>query len=103
MARGHRGKVMRSRRGAATKRQETEISGAQELVTYLARGLVDEPSGVNVAEVERSDAFVYELRVAMGDLGKVIGKSGRTAQAMRTLLTLSNADGDRDLVLDIVD
>ncbi len=102
MARRHRGKVVRGRRGAPAPR-ETVSSPAGEMIDYIARGLVDEPSGVRVAEVDRSDALVLQLHVAMGDLGKVIGKSGRTAQAMRTLLSLSNTDPDRDLVLDIVD
>jgi len=102
MARRQRGKVVRGRRSMGAQREET-ASGVSGLVDYVARGLVDEPSSVHVTEVERHDAVVFELRVAMGDLGKVIGKSGRTAQAMRTLLSLSNTSEERDLVLDIVD
>jgi predicted RNA-binding protein YlqC (UPF0109 family) len=99
----HRGKVVRGRRGAAIRHKSNDASPATELITFLARGLVEEPTGVSVAEVERSDAMVYQLRVSPGDLGKVIGKNGRTAQAMRTLLTLAEIGADRDLVLDILD
>jgi predicted RNA-binding protein YlqC (UPF0109 family) len=103
MFRRRRGKIVRKARGSAAAPREGEGGGPQQLITYLARGLVDEPSGVSVSEVERADARVYELRVAMGDLGKVIGKNGRTAQAMRALLGLAKTEEDRDLVLDIVD
>ncbi|MGD8396588.1 MAG: KH domain-containing protein [Candidatus Eiseniibacteriota bacterium] len=79
-------------------------SGRRQLVDYVARGLVDDPAAVRVTENARSDAQVYELSVAMDDLGKVIGKNGRTAQAMRTLLALSRSDGDeREPILDILD
>jgi uncharacterized protein len=59
----------------------------RELVDGIARALVDHPEGVNVAAVQGSDVTVLELRVHPEDLGKVIGRQGRTVKAMRTLLT----------------
>lgn len=58
----------------------------KELVTFIANSLVDSPEIVQVNEVERDDIIVVELRVAKDDLGKVIGKQGRTARAIRALL-----------------
>ncbi|HPA84591.1 MAG TPA: KH domain-containing protein, partial [Deltaproteobacteria bacterium] len=59
----------------------------RELIEYIAKALVDNPDEVSVSEVEGEVTSVIELRVAKSDLGKVIGKEGRTARAMRTLLT----------------
>lgn len=103
MARRQRGKVVRGRRPLGKRRAKASGKGPAELVTYLARGLVEEPGGVQVAEVKRPDACVFELRVALGDLGKVIGKNGRTAHAIRTLLSLTPAAGEQELILDILD
>jgi uncharacterized protein len=58
----------------------------QELVTEIAKALVDDPNAVNVEAVEREESTVLRLRVAPGDVGKVIGKQGRTARSMRTIL-----------------
>jgi predicted RNA-binding protein YlqC (UPF0109 family) len=58
----------------------------KDLVEYVAKALVDEPEQVNVTEVEGERVTVIELRVAQTDLGKVIGKQGRTARALRTIL-----------------
>lgn len=58
----------------------------QDLVSFVARGLVDRPDAVAVTATEHDDALVLELRVAKEDLGKVIGRQGRTARAMRVLL-----------------
>jgi len=58
----------------------------QALVEHLARGLVDEPDAVEVTMVEERDAFVYEIDVGQQDLGKIIGKGGKTARAIRTLV-----------------
>ncbi|MFH7325505.1 KH domain-containing protein [Desulfurivibrio sp. C05AmB] len=58
----------------------------QDLVAFVARGLVDRPDAVTVSAAEHDDALVLELRVAKEDLGKVIGRQGRTARAMRVLL-----------------
>ena len=59
----------------------------KELVSFIARSLVDNPDAVEVNEVQQEDTTVYELRVAKEDLGKVIGKQGRTARAVRSLLS----------------
>lgn len=72
----------------------------KELVEFIAASLVDHPDQVRVDEVERDGATVFELRVAPDDLGKVIGRQGMTARAVRTLLA---AVGGRACRLDIVD
>src|SRR6266446_2249510 len=66
-------------------------SSLRDLVDYLARGLVDHPEQVEVEEIEEPDALVFELKVAEEDLGKVIGKQGRTAKALRTILSAASA------------
>jgi hypothetical protein len=71
------------------------------LIEFIARALVDHPAEVDVREVQGDQAQIVELRVAKGDLGKVIGRQGRTAAAMRTLLQA--AAGKRKALLDIVD
>lgn len=58
----------------------------RELVSFIAQGLVDDPGTVTVDETEQQDTLLLELRVAKADLGKVIGRQGRTARAMRALL-----------------
>jgi predicted RNA-binding protein YlqC (UPF0109 family) len=73
-----------------------------ELVEYLARQLVDEPNAVRVEQVERDDALVLQLYVAEADLGKVIGRGGRIARALRTVVRASSARGNRRVVLEIV-
>lgn len=75
----------------------------KELVELIARALVDRPEGVVVREAEESQATVLELRVAQGDLGKVIGKQGRTARAIRTILNASGTKLKKRFVLDIVE
>ena len=74
-----------------------------ELVEYLARRLVDEPSAVRAEEVEREGDLVIELHVAPDDVGKVIGRQGRIARALRTLVRAGGAHEGRRLVLEIVD
>jgi predicted RNA-binding protein YlqC (UPF0109 family) len=59
----------------------------KELIHYIVTALVDHPDEVQVKETEQDDTIIVELTVAKGDLGKVIGKQGRTAQAMRSLLS----------------
>lgn len=73
----------------------------KELVTFVAQALVDKPDLVQVAELEKDDALVYELKVAREDLGKVIGKQGRTAKAIRTLLTVAASKRNRKARLEI--
>lgn len=62
----------------------------KELITYIAKALVDHPEAVEVSEVERKQTSVIELKVAKDDLGKVIGKQGRTARAIRTILSAAS-------------
>lgn len=75
----------------------------KELITYIAKALVDKPDEVNVTEVEGDQTSVLELKVAKEDLGKVIGKQGRTARAMRTLLSAASAKIKKRTVLEIVE
>lgn len=75
----------------------------KELITYIAKALVDNPDEVNVTEVEGDQTSVLELKVAKEDLGKVIGKQGRTARAMRTLLGAASAKIKKRTVLEIVE
>ena len=75
----------------------------KELVVYLARALVDEPDQVEVQTLEEDRAIVLELSVAPDDLGKVIGREGRTARAMRTLLSATPIRENRRVVLDILE
>ena len=75
----------------------------KELIEYIAKALVDNPDEVKVTEVEGEVTSVIELRVAKPDLGKVIGKEGRTARAMRTLLTASSTKLKKRAVLEIIE
>ncbi len=75
----------------------------KELVEYLAKSLVDKPEEVQVAEVGGEQTIVYELRVAKDDLGKVIGKQGRTARAIRTILGAASAKLKKRAVLEILE
>ena len=74
-----------------------------ELLDYLARRLVDEPDAVRVEEVEEDDALVRRLAGAPDDVGKVIGRQGRIARALRTLVRAGGAHEGRRIVLEIVD
>lgn len=73
------------------------------LVEFIARSLVDDADSVRTHIVERDQASVIELEVAQPDLGKVIGRQGRTARAMRTLLAAAGQKSRRRYILDIVD
>lgn len=75
----------------------------RDLVEYIAKALVDEPGDVQVAEVEGERVTVIELRVAQSDLGKVIGKQGRTARAIRTLLNANATKLRKRAVLEILE
>jgi hypothetical protein len=75
----------------------------KELIATIAESLVDEPEDVEVTEIDGDHNSVIELRVAKGDIGKVIGKDGRTAQSMRTILTAASTKLGRRAHLDIVD
>lgn len=73
----------------------------KELIEYIARSLVDNPDAVTVTQVEKEKTTVFELRVNGDDLGKVIGKNGRTARSIRTLLNAAAAREGRRAVLEI--
>lgn len=74
----------------------------QELIEYIARSLADDPSQVRVTEVEGARMIVYELRVAPEDMGRVIGKGGRVANAIRMLLKVVSARQDKPATLEII-
>jgi predicted RNA-binding protein YlqC (UPF0109 family) len=73
------------------------------LIEDMAKALVDKPEDVSVAEVEGERTTVYELRVAQTDLGKVIGKQGKTARAMRTILSAAGTKLGKRCVLEILE
>lgn len=75
----------------------------KELVQYLAKALVNDPAAVVVTESEREDTAVFELKVAKEDLGRVIGRQGRTAKSIRTLLNAAAAKTNRKVMLEIVE
>jgi hypothetical protein len=75
----------------------------KELIAYIARALVDNPDMVSVTEVAGEQTSVLELRVAKEDLGKVIGKQGKTAKAMRTILSAASTKMHKRSVLEIVE
>jgi predicted RNA-binding protein YlqC (UPF0109 family) len=75
----------------------------KELVQFIAQSLVDYPEQVEVAEVEGNQISVLELKVAKEDLGKIIGKQGRTARALRTLLSAVSAKEKKRTVLEIIE
>jgi predicted RNA-binding protein YlqC (UPF0109 family) len=75
----------------------------KELIEFIAKALVDDPDAVEVEAVDGEKALILELTVGEGDLGKVIGKDGRTARALRTLLAASSAKHDKRAVLEILE
>jgi predicted RNA-binding protein YlqC (UPF0109 family) len=75
----------------------------KELIEFLARSLVDQPDEVEVFEVEEDGTQVLELQVAKQDLGKVIGKQGRTARALRTVLSAASTKLKKRVVLEILE
>lgn len=75
----------------------------KELIEYIASSLVDNPDEIKVKEVVQDDAVVYQLSVAREDLGKVIGKQGRTARSVRALLTASAARDGKKARLEILE
>ena len=75
----------------------------KELIKYIAEALVDNPEQVSVEEVVGNQTSVLELKVAKDDLGKVIGKQGRTARAMRTILGAASAKVKKRNVLEIIE
>jgi predicted RNA-binding protein YlqC (UPF0109 family) len=75
----------------------------KDLIKYIAQALVDHPDQVSVSEVVGNQTSVMELKVAKEDLGKVIGKQGRTARAMRTVLSAASAKVKKRTVLEIIE
>ena len=75
----------------------------KELVEFVAKSLVDDADAVSIRTHERDPATIIELEVAPNDLGKVIGRQGRTARAIRTLLTAAGQKSRRRYILDILD
>jgi hypothetical protein len=75
----------------------------KDLVRFIAQALVDNPDDVAVNEIEGEQTSVIELRVAKDDLGKIIGKHGRTAQSIRTILSAASAKHKKRAVLEIVE
>jgi predicted RNA-binding protein YlqC (UPF0109 family) len=75
----------------------------KDLVEYIAKALVDNPDGVNVNVIEGEKSTILELKVADGDIGKVIGKHGRIAKAIRTILSAAATKKEKRVVLEILD
>ena len=73
----------------------------QELVEYIAKSLVDRPEEVRVSLEEKEDVTVLHLSVAKEDLGKIIGRQGRTARALRTMVNAASAKQERRCILEI--
>jgi hypothetical protein len=80
-----------------------EVLTMKDLIKYIAQALVDNPDVVDVSEVLGEQTSVIELRVAKEDLGKVIGKGGKTAKAMRTILSAASAKMKKRAVLEIIE
>jgi len=77
--------------------------GLKELIEFISQALVDDPASVHVNEVLGETTTVLELKVAKEDLGKVIGKQGRTAKAIRTILSATSAKVHKRAVLEIIE
>ena len=75
----------------------------EDLLAYLAKGLVDHPEEVSVETFEEDDALVLELHVDPEDTGKVIGRSGRTVNAIRTVMRACGAKEGRRVLVDVID
>ena len=75
----------------------------KDLIEYIVKALVDNPDKVEVKEIAGEKSIIYELRVGEGDLGKVIGKEGRTAKAIRTIITAAAMKQGKRTVLEIIE
>jgi predicted RNA-binding protein YlqC (UPF0109 family) len=75
----------------------------KELIEYIVKALVDTPDKVQVNEIAGEKSIIYELRVGEGDLGKVIGKEGRTAKAIRTIVTAAAMKQGKRTVIEIIE
>ena len=74
----------------------------EELVRYIARSLVDHPDAVDVKTVEGAESIILELRVAPEDMGKVIGKQGRIAKAVRSVVKAATARSEKPVFVEII-
>ncbi len=74
----------------------------KELIQHIAQALVDNPEAVDVQEIQAQQTLILELRVAKEDLGKVIGKKGKTANAMRTILSCASAKNKKNAMLEVI-
>ncbi len=75
----------------------------RELVEFIAKSLVDDPDAVQVGVIEGEKSTIIELKVSEGDIGRIIGKEGRIAKAIRTLLSASASKAGKRYVLEILD
>ena len=75
----------------------------KDLIEYIVKALVDNPDKVTVKEIAGEKSMIFELRVGEGDLGKVIGKEGRTAKAIRTIITAAAMKQGKRTVLEIIE
>ena len=75
----------------------------KDLVEYMVKALVDNPEQVSVSEVEGEQSVIYEVRVAADDMGKVIGKQGRIARAIRTIVKAACVKGGKKAVVEILE
>ena len=90
-------------RAQSTPRGIVEVDMLKELIELIAKALVDQPERVEVSELEGEQTSVVELRVAKEDLGKIIGKQGRTARAIRTILSAASTKIRKRSVLEIIE
>ena len=79
------------------------VAQLKELIAFLAKSLVDRPDEVEVEDFDEEDGLVFELTVAEEDLGRVIGRQGKTARALRTVLSAAAARLDRRVILEILE
>ena len=86
-----------------TRTTESTDLSLQELVEYIARGLVTRPDDVTITEGTKGDMIVYEVRVADEDKGRVIGKNGRTAKALRAIIGAAATKNDKKATVEIID
>lgn len=84
------------------KKIEKEVK-MKEFVEYIVKKLVDRPDEISINEIQGEKTVVLELRVGSGEMGKVIGKNGRIAQSIRTLLTATSAKSNKRVVLEILE
>ncbi|MEN3202512.1 MAG: KH domain-containing protein [Atribacterota bacterium] len=75
----------------------------KELLEFLVRSLVDEPDKVSITEVKGERSVVYEIRVSLADKGKIIGKQGRVAKALRTIVKAASAKSGTKAVVEILE